>query len=136
MKIILSLAVLTLLFFGCKKTIREAQEDFVVNAMTNGQWMVKSYLKGSTDVTSSFSSYKFQFKENRTVDAIKDNITEKTGTWDANAADMSITANYSTQIEPLSLLNGTWVIVKNSLSYVEASMTIGNETRFLRLEKI
>ena len=136
MKIILFLALLTLLFFGCKKTVREAQEDFVVNAMTNGQWMVKSYLKGSTDITSSFSSYKFQFKENRTVDAIKDNITEKTGTWDANAAAMSITANYSTQAEPLSLLNGTWVIVKNSLSYVEASMTIGNETRFLRLEKI
>ena len=38
-------------------------------------------------ITSDFSAYKFQYYSNYTVDAIKNGVVEKTGTWDGESGD-------------------------------------------------
>ncbi len=88
------------------------------------------------DVTADFAGYKFQFKSNKTVDAIKNNSIEKTGTWDGNAYSRRITSNFPNATNPLLLLNGTFVITDSGLTYVEANQTVAGEIRMLRLDKI
>ncbi len=126
---------LFLAFSSCKKAIEKAQEDAVIKVMINGQWKVTKYLKGTSDVTTDFISYKFQFYENGNVDAIKNNVLEKTGTWTGDANTLSISSNFSNAVPPLSLLNGTFQISKSGQTYVEASGDIGGENNFIRLEK-
>ncbi len=136
MKKILAFILIVFAFTGCKKTIQNAQEDALIQIMTNGQWSVTSYKKGVDDITADFFSYKFQFKSNRTVDAIKNNIFEKTGTWDGNAYNRSIFSNFENATNPLLLLNGTFIITDSGLTYVVANQTVNGEIRMLRLDKI
>lgn len=121
---------------GCKKTIDKIKENAVISAMTDGQWIITSFKKDGTVITSDFTGYKFQYHSNRTVDAIKNGVIEKTGTWDGDAATMTITANFSNSVPPLSLLNGTWHVDNNSWTFVVASQNTSTETKSLRLEKI
>ena len=123
-------------FTNCKKAIENVQEDALIQIMTNGQWSVTSFKKGIDDVTADFSGYKFQFKSNRTVDAIKNNIVEKTGTWDVNAYNRSSISNFANATYPLLLLNGTFIITDSGLTYLEANQTVNSEVRVLRLDKI
>ena len=73
---------LLLFFFSCNK--EEMAKNAVMNAMTTGYWKVASFTNGTADVTSDFDTYKFQFKENLTVDAIHNTMVEKTGNWTAD----------------------------------------------------
>jgi hypothetical protein len=129
---------LTLLLFvafaSCSK--EQIQTNAVISAMTNGQWKVVNFMNGNTNMTSDFSVYKFQFKTNLSVDAINNNTVEKTGTWNADANARTITSNFTNASNPLMLLNGTWKITNNSWNFVEASQTVNNELRTLRLEKL
>jgi len=136
MKNILAFILIAIAFTGCKKTIENAQEDALIQIMTSGQWSVTSFKKGSDDITTDFSGYKFQFKSNRTVDAIKNSLIEKTGTWEGNAFNRSIFSNFTNVVHPLLLLNGTFIITDSGLTYVEASQTVNGEVRMLRLDKI
>lgn len=137
-KIIFSIPAL--LFFlvtvGCKKTIDKIKENAVISAMTDGQWIITNFKKDGTVITSDFTGYKFQYYSNRTVDAIKNGVVEKTGTWDGDATTMIITANFSNSVPPLSLLNGAWHVDNNSWTFVEASQNTSTETKSLRLEKL
>lgn len=124
-------------FAGCtKEQIEQQQQTAIIEAMTNGQWKVTKYIKGGTDVTTDFSTYKFQFKNDFTVDAINNSVVEKTGTWNADATARTITSNFTNATNPLVLLNGTWNITNNSWTWVEASQTVGTESRTLRLDKL
>jgi hypothetical protein len=129
--IILSLICLA----GCKKTIEKKAENAIMNAMTDGQWVITSFVAGDSDITSTFSPYRFQYFSNYTVDAIKNGIVENTGSWDGDYNSMSIVANFPNATNPLLLLNGTWHVTNNSWTYVVATMTVGNSTRSLRLDK-
>lgn len=135
MKKTLLIILICFSFTSCKKAIENAQEDALIKIMTGGQWLVTHYKKGMEDVTADFSGYKFQFKSNRTVDAIKNNIVEKTGTWDGNAYNRSIVSNFANATHPLLLLNGTFLITDSGLTYVEANQTVNGEVRMLRLDK-
>jgi len=117
---------------GC---VKKKEENIVVNAMVNGQWKVTKFKKGSTDVTTDFSSYLFQFKTNFTVDAINNGTIEKTGSWNADASAETITSTFSNAANPIVLLNGTWQITNNSWTWVEASQTVNGEVQNLRLDK-
>ena len=129
--------VFFLLFFftGCKKTIEKIKENAVINAMTDGQWVITIFEKDGTVITTDFTGYKFQYHKNYTVDAIKNGAVEKTGTWNGDANTMMITASFLNASHPLDMINGNWHIDDNSWTYVVASQTGGGETKKLRLEK-
>jgi len=131
MKKIFTVIILFLLA-GC---IKKKQEDMVVNAMVEGQWKVTRFMKGSSEITSDFATYKFQFKTNFTVDAINNGTVEKTGSWNADATTQTITSNFTNTGVPLTLLNGTWQITNNSWTWVEATQSLNGELYSLRLEK-
>lgn len=124
---------------SCKKTIEKAAEDAVVKIMVTGQWKITKYTQGSADITGEFAAYSFQFKENKTVDAIKSGAIEKTGTWEGNATDLNaptIYANFTNATYPLSLLNGTFLVTKTGQTFVEAKKTVAAEEHFIRLDKM
>jgi len=123
------------LFSGCEKAKEKIGEDLVIQAMTNGQWVITSFTQNGTNITSSFTGYKFQYYSNKTVDAILNGVKERTGNWDGNATNMTTWADFSSAPNPIALINGTWNITKNSWTYVEATQTIGAETKTLRLDK-
>ena len=129
--IILSLICLA----GCKKTIEKKAENAIMKAMTDGQWVITSFISDGSNITTDFSTYRFQYFSNYTVNAIKSGTVEATGNWDGDASAMNIIANFPNVTDPLLLLNGTWHITDNSWTYVEATMTVGNTIRSLRLDK-
>jgi hypothetical protein len=135
MKKLLFLLASFFLLTGCKKAIEEAKEDLVIKAMTDGQWIITSFLLNGSNITPDFSLYRFKYYSNKTVDAINNGIVEKTGTWDGNASTMTTSANFISPAYPLNLINGNWHIIRNSWTYVEASQTVGSDTKFMRLEK-
>ena len=132
----------TLLFaFGivllgsCKKLAESVQEDLVVSAMTDGQWRVTIFKRDAADVTTSFSPYVFQFKKDNSVEAINTGSVESRGTWKGNAENRTIVSSFPSANSTVTLLNGTWQITKNSWTFVEATQTVNNEVRTLRLDK-
>lgn len=135
MKNVLIICLLCISFTSCKKTIDKAKENAVINIMVTGQWYVAKYLKANTDVTADFAGYKFRFYENRTVNAFKNSVVEKTGTWDGNATDLTITSQFTNAAYPLILLNGTFKWTDSGDNFVVANATINGESRLLRLER-
>ena len=127
--------IFSLSLTSCDKLIEKAAEDAIVDAMVNGQWVVTKYTRAGADITTDFNGYRFQFHRNETIDAIKNAIVEKTGTWEGDGNAKTMKAQFSNVIEPLVLLNGTWQITNNSWTFVEASQTVSGEVRTLRLDK-
>ena len=123
------------LLAGCKKTIDNIQEDLVIKAMIDGQWKVTNFTHNGSNITTDFTTYKFKYYSNKTVDAINNGTVEKTGNWDGNASAMTTSANFTNAAYPLSLINGSWHIDNNSWTYVVASQLIGSETKTMRLDK-
>lgn len=139
MKPIFALLLVVFAFSCSPEKIQEIQTNFIIQVMTDGQWKVSTYNQGTTSKTADFANYKFQFKNNNTVDAmlISNNSVSATGTWSADADKKTITSNFAIgSAAALLLLNGTWTITKNSLTYVEATQTINGTELFLRLDKI
>lgn len=135
MKRFILIIVIFLFVAGCKKAIENVLQDAVIKAMTDGQWAITSFTQNGTDITSAFSGYKFQYYSNKTVDAIKNGVVEKTGNWDGNASTMTTWANFTNVNEPLSLINGSWNINNNSWTYVVATQNNGGEIKTMRLDK-
>lgn len=135
MKKILFLSTAVFLFSSCKKAAEHILQDAVISAMTNGQWVVTSFTDNGSDITSSFSGYKFQYYSNKTVDAIKNGTVEETGSWDGSATTMTTWANFPGASFPLDLINGTWHIDNNSWTFVVASQNTGSESKTMRLDK-
>ena len=136
MKIFLLFALSSIIVFSsCKKAKEDIQENLVIDAMTKGQWKVTNYTKGSANHTSDFDVYRFQFKENNTVDAVNNGVVEKTGTWAGDAVARTIASQFTNANPTLTLLNGTWQITRNSWTYVEARQMINGTEHILRLDK-
>jgi len=135
MKRLILACSLLLLLTGCKKAIENAQDDLVIRAMTDGEWVISSFTVNGTPTTPDYSLYKFKYYSNRTVDAIKSGTVEKTGTWDGNTSTMIISANFTAATYPLNQINGSWLITRNGWTYVEATQTVGPDVKTLRLDK-
>ena len=135
MKNVLVVALVLLALSSCKKFVESVQEDLVVKAMTDGQWRVTSFKRDNNDVTASFSSYTFQFRQDKSVEAISNGAVESRGTWNGNAEKKTIASSFTNAAVTLMLLNGTWQITNNSWTFVEATQTVNNEVRTLRLDK-
>ncbi|MGB8194427.1 MAG: hypothetical protein WCF67_21025 [Chitinophagaceae bacterium] len=122
------------LLFSCKKTIDQKKEDLVIAAMTSGRWYVQEYLAGSSNVTTEFDGYEFQFHGNGTVDGIKTSTTTS-GTWAGDGSNYTITSNFPGASVPLNRLNGLWKIKDSDWTYVYAYLTVGAEINYLKLRK-
>ncbi|HYH15601.1 MAG TPA: hypothetical protein VD794_10285 [Flavisolibacter sp.] len=120
---------------SCEKAIERAKEDALIDAITTGYWKVTKYTKGTTDLTGSFNSYKFQFKKTNSVDALKNNTFEMTGLWQGDAANRTITASFVNATEPLTLLNGTWTITNSTWTSVDATQAVDGVNCRLHLDK-
>jgi hypothetical protein len=134
MKKLFILFFIVLAFSNCGKVVEQIGEDLVIKAMTDGQWKITKFTLNGTDITSNFSTYKFQYYKNKTVDAINNGVVERTGSWDGNASAMTTWANFPGAPNPIALINGTWNITKNSWTYVEATQN-GADSKTLRLDK-
>lgn len=135
MKQLITLLLCFIILGSCKKTAEKIGEDLVVKAMTDGQWVITKFTQNGTDITSSFSGYKFQYYSNKTVDAILNGVKDRTGNWDGNATAMTTWADFPGASSPISLINGTWNITNSGWTFVEATQTNGTEVKTLRLDK-
>lgn len=136
MKNILSILLLACLTTGCKKAIESVQENLVIKAMTDGTWKVTRFKQDTADVTASFAPYRFQFRSDNTVEALANNAVESKGTWNADPTAKTIASTFNSNAgATIQLLNGTWNITNNSWTFVEATQTVNNEIRTLRIDK-
>jgi hypothetical protein len=119
---------------SCKKLVQKQEENEAIEIITNGVWTVQQYTENGTDITSSFSGYVFQFKQDGTVVGTKDSVST-TGTWSADVNNYTITSNFPSVGNPLNRLNSVWKITDSSLDYVVANTTINDSTENLRLQK-
>jgi hypothetical protein len=98
---------------------------------------VANFTKASTNYTTDFTGYQFQFKTDNSVDAFKNSILQKTGTWQGDATTLTITSNFPADAQyPLPLLNGVWKITDGGNDFVVATKTENGEMNTLRLEKV
>jgi hypothetical protein len=131
----LSLAVIMVFLGGCEKAIEKEAEDLVLQAMTTGQWKISNFVHNGNNITADFANYRFKYYKNKTVDAINNGTVEQTGQWDGNATAQTTWANFNNAAHPIILINGTWNIVNNSWTYVNATQNVGGETKTMRLDK-
>lgn len=135
MKKLYILICLFFLFSCSKEKQQQQQENLILQAMVSGQWKVTNFTKAGADITSDFEGYKFQFKNNFTVEALYNGSIEKTGDWNADPVTQTITSNFTNAPQPLILLNGTWSIEKTTWTSVQANQTVNGELCTLRLDK-
>src|SRR6478735_8391158 len=135
MKLALYVLLIVSCIASCKKTIEKAQEAAAIDAITSGYWIVTKFQKGANEITDSFNGYKFQFKENHTVDALKSNVIEISGHWEADVNSRTIDASFTNASSPLTFLNGRWLITNSTWTSVDATLTIDGEKRELHLKK-
>ena len=135
MKNFFTLLLFTVSFASCKKMVDAVQEDLIVKAMTEGQWKVTRFTKDTSNITSGFTPYTFQFRPDKSVEAIRNGTIESTGNWNGSAATRTISSSFTYANATLSLLNGSWQITNNSWTFVEARQTVNNEVLTLRLDK-
>jgi hypothetical protein len=132
----LSLFFVFVLFsmLSCKKAIEKKKQEMVMDAITNGTWMIEQYLEGTNNVTSDFLDYNFQFYKNGTVTStLSGNATS--GTWSGNVSNYSITSQFPSATDPLKKLNGVWIIKDSYWDYVKAEMNTANGMNVLYLRK-
>jgi hypothetical protein len=119
---------------ACKKKTEAVQQDLILEAMVNGKWKM-SWFKENNVGIPDFDGYEFQYYRDYTVDATKDNTTKR-GNWSGSAAAMTTSADFPAAVgNPLLKINGTWRILRNSWTYVEAEQIIGALVKTMRLDK-
>ena len=128
------LAVVVLLFASCKKAIEDQQRKAVMSFITNGNWVVTSYLVDTAAITSQFDGYTFKFEESGKVTG-NNGLTTEIGTWVGEVSDYSITSEFPSSGDPLKKLNGHWVIKDSGLTFVKADLKTDSATMHLHLTK-
>lgn len=133
------LILVVCLLVSCKKigqTQEQLAEDIIVRAMTDGQWQVTLY-QDAQNRLPEFTGFVFQFKSNRTVDAVQNGTLIATGTWEGDGYKRQITAQYAAAAgSTLQRLNGIWQITNNNWTWVRATQTINGTPTTLELRKL
>jgi hypothetical protein len=133
------LLLLPLLLGSCKKLtdkVEDAREQAAVDIVTNGRWKIVAFSTGTTDQTTLFDGYLFQFNQNQTVDAYQGNTLTSSGTFVYDISARTITSGFPTQAPPLGLLNGTFRVTDSGVDFVKAEMTVSGELRKLHMIKL
>ena len=134
MRIYIFLLFIVVSSVSCKKAIEKKAQDMLVDAITNGYWIVEQYVEAQADITTDFTGYDFKFNENGTVIGIYSG-TNTNGTWIGSVSDYTITSDFPTANNPLKKLNGVWKLVDSDWDFVKAEMTIGADKNILKLRK-
>lgn len=135
-RILLFFAAFTLLL-GCKKVKENIAEEAATNFLDGTEWKVVAFTEGSNNLDGAFQPYHFRFNKDNTVNAIRNNATEATGSWKADVVARTIESQFSaTAIHPLPFLSTTWNITKSTLTTLSATATVGGTVRTLRMEKM
>lgn len=132
-RIYLTVGVL-LIASSCKKFVEDQQRKAVMSFITNGSWVVTSYLVDTVSITSQFEGYTFKFEENGTVTGYNGSFTE-IGTWVGEVSDYSITSEFPSAGDPLKKLNGHWIIKDSGLTFVKADLKSDSSILHLHLTK-
>jgi hypothetical protein len=119
---------------SCKKAIEKKAENMIMDAITNGEWIVEQYIESGNNISSQFLNYSFKFNSNGTVTGTI-NSTSANGTWAGNATDYTITAEFPSAGDPLKKLNGLWKMKDSYWDYVKAEMTTSSGLNVLTLRK-
>ena len=119
---------------SCKKLIEEKQRNAIMEAMTNGVWLVEQYLEHDVNITSEFLNYEFQFYENGTVTGNRGTEVAN-GTWVADTDKYSITSDFPAATNPIVKLNFTWYIKDTEWDYVKGETTTPAGKNILQLRK-
>jgi hypothetical protein len=123
-----------LVFCSCKKLVQQQEQNALVSIITNGTWYVQKYVQDTTDISSSFSAYTFQFRSDGTVTGTNGTVSIN-GTWSGDLTSKTITSNFPAGSGVLNDLDGVWKITDSSLTYVVANTTVNSTTNSLRLQK-
>lgn len=127
--------MLALLFsVSCKKAIEKKVENQIMDAITNGEWIVEQYLEGDQNLSGQFLNYSFKFDSNGTLTGSVGS-TSTAGTWVPNTDDYTILSDFPAAGDPLKKLNGLWKIKDSYWDYVKAEMTTPNGIKTLKLRK-
>jgi len=119
---------------GCAKKVEQIKKNIVVDAITNGRWIVQSFTDNDTDITSQFAPYEFQFHEDGTVVGYK-GVVESPGTWVGDVNALTIFSNFPAANDTIVRLNETWKIINNTYTMVEAKPSNGMRIATLTLVK-
>lgn len=119
---------------GCKKIQEDLGLRFLMNAMTNGRWLVGVYTKDEVDETAAFEGYEFQFTEDNKVSAITASGEVK-GTWSANLNEKTIESKFPVINMPLIRLNEKFRVINNTPKLVEAHPVDESKNVYLKLVK-
>jgi hypothetical protein len=132
----LSLLIIAMTLFSCKKYIQKQEQNAAVSLITNGYWYVSGYKQNDSDITAAFSGYLFKFDANNTVAGTKGGVST-TGTWSDNIVARTITANFPGAGAPLVYLNEVWTIKDSYTDSVSAKCTdtVNHTTNILQLKK-
>jgi hypothetical protein len=128
------LTITICLLGSCKKAIEDKKADIILDAMTNGQWYVYSFVEGTQNITKQFAPYSFQFYRDGKVSGLTA-TTEDKGTWVADPASLSISADFPLSADPVKKLNAVWKVTNNSWDYVKAETTVEGVLKKLYLKK-
>jgi hypothetical protein len=119
---------------SCKKFVQQQEQNVLVSMITNGVWYVQKYVQDTTDISSSFSGYTFQFRSDGTVTGMNGAISI-TGTWSGDITTETITSKFPASSGVLNDLDGSWKITDSSPTYVVANDTANSVKNNLRLQK-
>jgi|GEM_PF-3650424 len=132
---LLLLLLLALPAAGCKKLLEDRATQQATDIVTRGRWVLTAFSTGSENQLPLFNGYSFQFHENQTVDAYRESTLVQSGAWVYDLAARTVTPRFDGAIEPLSLLNGTWQVIRSTDTTVVAEQPSGSVIRRLALLK-
>jgi hypothetical protein len=132
----LMMAVCYMLFANCscKKAIENKQHEILMDAITDGVWIVEQFFEGATNISSEFLYFEFRFYEDGTVTSTKGNIITN-GSWAGDMSNFSITSQFPGATDALKKLNGVWQIKESYWDYVKAEMQTPGGINVLHLRK-
>jgi hypothetical protein len=131
---LLSFLLFCSLAFSCKKAIEKKQEQIVMDAITNGTWLVVLYSEDGNVMTTSYSDYQFKFNNDETLNAISSGPLVA-GTWKPDISQFTITTNFPGATDPLQKLISVWKLTDSDWDFVKSESTVNGVKKILHLRK-
>jgi hypothetical protein len=120
---------------SCKKAVDNIQQNAINDIITNGRWTVTRFEAAGVSKTAEYAGFEFQFFDNGVVTAFKDGSSNVNGKWSANIENITVTAEFPGQGDPLKRFNTIWFITRITETIVQARASVAGEEYILGLLK-